>query len=251
MSDAPVYKQIADILRSEIDNAAYRPGDQLPSESDLVGRFGTTRTTVRRALRLLTTEGRIESQRGRGVFVREVTRPDVVVRSPYERLARHHRESGRSSLLVDAESIGRTARQEVLELGEVVAPEHVAERLSLQSGDTVFMRRRRMWFGDDPTQLDWSYLPLDIAQGPLRTEQPGEGGTHARIEERGHRLTKFIEYVSLRMPTPREVRALRLGEGVPVVDLTQVSFAGERPVECFVAVLAGDKHRFEYDIPAD
>jgi len=249
-SDRPVYKQIADWLRQRIDTGAIPIGERLPSESRLMRDFRTTRTTVRRALAALAAEGRVQSRRGIGVFVRARTRSDAVVRQPFERLARHHRESGKSSLIVDAESQGLTVRQELLELVEVPAPPGVATYLAVDAGTPTLLRRRRMWFGEEPTQLDRSYLPLDLAKGPLRAEQPGDGGIHARLEEAGHRLTSFTEYVSLRMPTPAEARQLRLGDGIPVIDLTQVAYAGTRPVECFIAVMAGDKHRFKYEFDA-
>lgn len=249
-SDRPMYKQIADWLRHHIDTGAVAVGERLPSESQLVQQFHAARTTVRRALASLAMEGRVEAKRGVGVFVRDRTRKDAVVRQPFKRLARHYRASGKSALLVDAESQGRTVRQELLELTEVHAPPSVAHHLELPAGAPVLLRRRRMWFGDEPTQLDRSYLPLVLAHGPLRAERPGDGGIHARLEEAGNRLTSFKEDVSVRMPNADEMRQLGLGEGVPVVDLTQVAYSGDRPVECFVAVMAGDKHRFRYDMPA-
>jgi DNA-binding GntR family transcriptional regulator len=45
------------------------PGDQLPSESDLVQHHGLARETVRRAVKLLRDEGRVITLPGRGTFV--------------------------------------------------------------------------------------------------------------------------------------------------------------------------------------
>lgn len=253
-SDRPVYKQIADWIRALIDNGDLRPGDKLPSESDLMRHFGKTRTTVRRAFSTLAAEGRIRTERGVGAFVKEVVLPQALVREPYDRLARHHyRDEGKSPLYVDAESRGfspEDVQQDRVELDEVPAPASVARRLQLDEGVVVFRRRRRMWMGRMPTQLTNSYLPLDIAVGALREEYTGRGGTHARIEELGYELTHFVENLSVRMPDPFEVRALRLERGVPVVDLYQTAYAGERPVECFVSVIAGDRYVFEYRIDA-
>ena len=101
-----------------------------------------------------------------------------------------------------------------------------------------------------PTKLADSYLPSDIAVGRIREPDTGPGGTYARIEEAGHRLTHFDERVLFRMPDPEECRRLRLGAGIPVIDQTRIAHAGERPVEVFKAVMAGDKHELEYRIPA-
>lgn len=253
-SDRPVYKQIADLIREHIDRRDLVPDDRLPSESALMRRFDVTRTTVRRALRELTVEGRIRSERGVGVFVKEVVRADALVRQPYDRLARHHyRDEGKSGLDIDAETRGyshKDVRQDRVDLADVPAPGSVARWLEIEPGTQVFRRRRRMWLGSLPTQLTNSYLPSELAVGKLREEFMGEGGAYARLEELGHRVTDIVERLSVRMPDPREIRRLRLEHGVPVVDLYQTAYAEDRPVECFVSVIAGDRYVFTYRIDA-
>jgi GntR family transcriptional regulator len=55
----------------------------------------------------------------------------------------------------------------------------------------------------------------------------------------------------MRMPSPHETRALRLGKGVPVVRLLRTTYAADgRPVEVADQLLAGDRHILSYDIPA-
>ncbi len=253
-SDRPVYKQIADLIRQEIDRGQLEADDKLPSETELMRQFGKTRTTIRRAIGELAAEGRVRTERGVGAFVKPSVLPEALVREPYDRLARHHyRDEGQSPLYVDAASRGlnpETVQQDHVELDEVRAPDDVAGRLGLEPGAVVFRRRRRMWAGGMPTQLTSTYLPLDVAVGALRAASTGPGGTHARIEDLGYELTSFTENLSVRMPRPYEVRELRLEPGVPVVDLYQTAYAGERPVECFVAVIAGDRYVFKYRIDA-
>ena len=67
----PPYRQIADQLRADIYGHALAPGDQLPSERELVERYGTAHQTVRQAISLLKAEGLVIGRPGRGVFVRE------------------------------------------------------------------------------------------------------------------------------------------------------------------------------------
>lgn len=63
------YLSLADTLRKEINDGTRRPGDRLPTQSELVARFGVSRATVNRAFEVLRDQGLIESRQGSGTFV--------------------------------------------------------------------------------------------------------------------------------------------------------------------------------------
>ncbi|MFS4439326.1 FadR/GntR family transcriptional regulator [Paracoccaceae bacterium GXU_MW_L88] len=61
--------QIAQDLEQKIETGHFRPGDRLPSESELTQTHSVSRTVVREALGQLRSKGLIESRKGSGVFV--------------------------------------------------------------------------------------------------------------------------------------------------------------------------------------
>jgi GntR family transcriptional regulator len=69
--DSPVapYRQVAAILRSQIERGDLAPGQRLPSIAGLVQQYGIARTTAGKALRLLVDEGLAEVSPGMGVYV--------------------------------------------------------------------------------------------------------------------------------------------------------------------------------------
>jgi GntR family transcriptional regulator len=69
-ADRAVFRQLADLLREQIESGALGPGDPLPSELRLVQEHGISRTTVRQAIAQLRTEGLVSVERPRGTFVR-------------------------------------------------------------------------------------------------------------------------------------------------------------------------------------
>jgi GntR family phosphonate transport system transcriptional regulator len=71
MARTPVWREIHDALKREIEAGDYRTGDRLPTEKALSDRFGVNRHTVRRALAELTGEGAITVRRGSGAYVAE------------------------------------------------------------------------------------------------------------------------------------------------------------------------------------
>ena len=64
------HQEISKELRSEIAAGIYARDGKLPSEAQLVDRFGVSRPTVARALRDLQMEGLIERRAGSGSFIR-------------------------------------------------------------------------------------------------------------------------------------------------------------------------------------
>jgi DNA-binding GntR family transcriptional regulator len=68
-ADVPRYVQLADLIRKRIDDRTYKAGQRIPSEITLVQETGFARDTVRKAIALLTAEGRLYIVRGLGTFV--------------------------------------------------------------------------------------------------------------------------------------------------------------------------------------
>src|SRR5712692_9278441 len=66
----PKYARLIEELQRRIEGGEYPPGSLLPSEHQLAQEFGIARPTVVRALRTLRQDGWIETQQGKGSFVR-------------------------------------------------------------------------------------------------------------------------------------------------------------------------------------
>jgi DNA-binding GntR family transcriptional regulator len=67
----PVWQQLADILRNMIESGEIAPGKLLPSQRTLMQRYEVSDGTVKRAVARLKEEGLVETEIGRGVYVRE------------------------------------------------------------------------------------------------------------------------------------------------------------------------------------
>jgi GntR family transcriptional regulator len=68
-SFVPLYYQLQEILKEQIESGLWQPGDPLPSEPELAQRFGVSRVVVRQALAILEDDRQIVRIRGRGTFV--------------------------------------------------------------------------------------------------------------------------------------------------------------------------------------
>ena len=69
-AQAPKHRQVYRALEGEILGGRWKEGDRLPSEADLVRKFGASRITVGRAVRDLQRAGLVDRRAGSGTYVR-------------------------------------------------------------------------------------------------------------------------------------------------------------------------------------
>jgi len=76
--DRPLYRQIIDVLQSQIRDGKLPEGTKLPTVRALAEELGVTRLTVHNAYRQLKRDGWISSTVGRGTFVRASPQPKTL-----------------------------------------------------------------------------------------------------------------------------------------------------------------------------
>ncbi len=67
-SFVPIYHQVATIIKDQIHSGQIKPGDKLPSESEMITHYKIGRLTVREALKQLVNDGYVEKVQGKGTF---------------------------------------------------------------------------------------------------------------------------------------------------------------------------------------
>jgi DNA-binding GntR family transcriptional regulator len=77
----PVYRQIAEDLREQIESGQLKPGQQLRTEIELREHYNASRNTVRDAIKWLTSLGLVETKPGQGTFVVQTIDPFVTTLS--------------------------------------------------------------------------------------------------------------------------------------------------------------------------
>jgi GntR family transcriptional regulator len=245
-------RQIADALRRLIDSCELAPGARLPSERDLAQQYGAARGTAREAIRLLSADGLVTAEHGRGVFVR-ARRP--LIRLGNDRYSHRYRESGLSPFLLETAKQGRTGRFQVLSVERVTPPRDVADRLVVPMDTKSVLRRENVFFADaDPVQRVTTWVPWSIAKGTglLLAEVPHRYGIHGVFEDQGHTMTRLREEVSARMPRPDEREHLELPSGVPVLDVLHTSLDQHgSPYELTRFVMRADLTGLLYDVPVE
>ena len=68
-SPVPLYRQLANRIRDDIDSGLHAVAQKIPSENELAQKYGIGRPTVRQATDLLVRQGKLERRRGSGTYV--------------------------------------------------------------------------------------------------------------------------------------------------------------------------------------
>lgn len=68
-SIVPLYVQIADLLKKDIENGVFKQTGRIPTEGALAEQYQVSRITVRKAVEELVGQGLVEKKQGKGTFV--------------------------------------------------------------------------------------------------------------------------------------------------------------------------------------
>jgi GntR family transcriptional regulator len=144
----PAYRALADHLRREVLDGAYRDGRRLPTEAELSSTLALSRQTVRRAFQELVAEGIVYRVPGRGTFA-------YVGAGKYLRPAMS---------IEDLLTIGADTELEVVEPPTLGVDLEAAGRLRLATDDVVRLTFRRFHRGQ-PFCVTTAFLPAPLGQG--------------------------------------------------------------------------------------
>lgn len=250
-NEQALYRRIADDLRRQIISGERPPGSDLPAEGDLAGRYHASRATIRDALAVLRSDGLILSSRGSRTIVRPASSVRIGVTSTNYR---RHRALGLPGFNAQVLEQGHAPRQDITEVASVAAPPDIAQKLDLDEGSPVVVRRRVFRINGRGVALTDSYYPADVAADTaLERPERIKGGAHALIEDPHGPIRRMIarseDDLMARMPTPAEAQALGMPPGVPVFRVLRTVYdADDRPVEVQETVADADTHQFRYEV---
>src|SRR5579863_2961579 len=201
----PMYRQIAEDLREQIESGDLEPGQQLRTELELREAYNASRNTVRDAIKWLTTLGLVETRPGQGTFVVKKIDPFVttLTRKEGEASEGGQRTSYLSAAGDTLEPVSKDIRVEIQG-----APEHVATRLGIAPDTEVISRHEQRHVDRTPYSLQTSFYPVKFADDGaerLRSSRGIEGGAVQYLRETlGIKQVGYRDVITVRVPNAIE-----------------------------------------------
>ncbi|MBT3168052.1 GntR family transcriptional regulator [Streptomyces sp. Vc74B-19] len=224
----PKYYRIKQRLLQMTDERV--PGSPMPAERLLAVEFGTSRTTVRKALLELVSEGRLDRIQGKGTFV---ARPKV------------YRTLQLTSYTEDMRAQGLSPASRVLDIGYVPADAELAALLEVEPEDRVLRIERLRLAGGEPMAIEATHLSARRFPGLRRNLSRYTSLYTTLAEVYGVRPAEADETIETSPATPREAGLLGTDVGLPMLLLSRHSRDGSgAPVEWVRSVYRGSRYKF-------
>lgn len=227
----PLYTQVERAMAADIAGGALSPGDQLPPEDRLIGRFGVSRTTIRKAIENLVARGLVEIRRGKGTFVSE---PKIT-----------QDLTELTGFAEDMVVLGRQPTARLLDKRIVPATKDVARQLEIPLGSQVWRIERVRLADGVAMSFDETYLPLDIGEKIVGNDLDAEP-IFALLEDKYEMPLVEARYQLEAVAADGHVgSALGVAAGSPIFLIERTSFTqGQRPIDYEKLYYRGDLIRF-------
>jgi len=245
----PMYRQIAEDLRRQIEAGDLPAGGQLRTEPELQKKYGASRNTVREAVKWLVTLGLVETRPGQGTFVVEETVPYVTTLSTDPSLG-----SSEGPVYQGGQEVEPWATEPPqVEIQRAYG--RVALELHLDEGAEVISRHQQRYVGETPWSLQTSFYPRSLLErGAFRLLATAniEQGTVSYLEETlGIEQAGYRDTITVRAPDQTEAVFFHIPADGRVAILAAFRTAFDRdgnPIRVTITVYPADRTLFRMNV---
>ena len=228
----PLYDQIKVLLTQRLISGEWRPGDMIPSEIDLAGRYKVSQGTVRKAIDSLAGENILIRRQGKGTFVAT------------------HNEDGiklRFLRLTAANGQKEALQNELISCIKSKADNQIAKILEIKAGAALIEIKRLLTFSGRPLIYDHVIIPAAPFKGLNGTRvEENQGSLYSMYEtEYGIRMIRAEERLTAVAANKDVAEALGLKQGAPLLSIERVSYTyGDKPMEWRLGLCLTDDHHY-------
>jgi GntR family transcriptional regulator len=231
----PLYHQIFLVLRGQIVEGRFAPGDLVSGEEELARQFGVSRITARRALAELAAEGLVTRGRGRGTHVTRRNDPAPV-------------RAGVEGLIENLLAMGLKTRVSVIAFGYEAAAPEVAAALRIDAGAEVQRAVRVRSLEAGPFSHLTTFVPADIGR-KFGARELAREPLLSLLERSGVVIGSADQTMSATLADTQVGPLLEVSVGAPLLRMRRVVHdLGDRPVEYIVGLYRPDRYQFRLSL---
>lgn len=224
----PHYQKLKHYILRHITNGDWPALSRVPSENELVAKFGLSRMTVNRALRELTDVGVLTRVQGVGTFVAGPKAESAMFE------VRNIRE--------EIQSRGRRHRVQVLICEAVEARRAVTAQFGLPAGAPLFHSRLLHYSDEQPLQLEDRFVQPKVAPDYLDIDFTAE--IPHQYLMRAAPLERAEHVIEAETASKRLAAQLQIDEGDPLLVLTRRTWSRGQVASHVRLIHPASRYRF-------
>lgn len=232
-SDIPVYSQLADQIRKEIQANHMEPGTMLPSDREYCSMLNISHMTLKKAMEILVSDGLITRKKGVGTFVS----PPKIKQELFSL----------SGFTGDNSGEEHSVSSKVLEFTIGPCDPEIVSRLGLTPETPVVVLERVRMINDEPVALEKAYLHCPDGQPEKLTAYDFGRESLYRVlrKDFGIQLGYAQETIEIAYGSRRESQYLSCSIDTPMFKLERTSYDTQgRAVELVQSFYRADKYIF-------
>lgn len=226
----PIYIQIHNEIKRNIEANKWKIGDRIPSERELSTDFGVSRMTLRQAIQTLVDEGILERRVGSGTFVAN--------QKVQEKMSG---VTGFTDLML---AQGKKPSSKTISYHTMEPSLSEMEKLNITQDQSV-LRMERIRYGDEvPICFEVATVPENIVEG-LEKAEVTSSLYRALEQKKNLQIGKAQQTVSAMLASERIAEYLNIKRGDAILRLRQItSLQDGRPFEYVRTQYVGDRFEF-------
>ena len=229
-SPIPIYHQIEEQIRQQIDADILQQGESIPAERLFAEKYGISRMTVRQALNNLVNDGYLYRQKGKGTFVSQ------------KKLAQ--KLQGLTSFTEEMKERGFEPSNRLIHFEVIAAPARIAKEFALTEHAPVYEIKRVRLADGKPMAFETTYIPANLAKG--LTEDIIQKSLYDFIENQLElTIYEAKQELEAAIASNEEIRYLEVENGAPVLHIRRISYLKDGTAfEIVKSAFRADRYKF-------
>lgn len=215
----PAYLEVYLQIKNKILQGVYSAGDFLPIEPELEQTYNVSRTTVRKAMKMLADEGLIEIKQGRGTMVLDRKTPQNF----------NHVTSVTETLIQSGYTVTTKSRY----VDKITPPESVAKALRLKNDEMVVRVQRIQLANGEPVCIMTNYIPESLVPDMEKKHGEFTGLYHYLEQQYGISIDNTEDTIFAAAADFTEAQILNIPPGFPLLIVERVCYDANKKPLCF------------------
>ena len=225
----PLYKQLEEKIRKEIDAGERAAGSRLPTENELSESYHVSRVTVRKALAVLSESGYLERKSGKGTFVAE------------KKLQRNITEVISFSDMCRMKNAIPGAK--TIKIASEDPSERDLTEMSLHEGDKILVVERIRYMDNVPVILEFNKFPESFSF--LFGEDLNDSSLYEILRKHNIILDHSRKTLDIVFANAQEAKSLNISKGYPLLRISSTIHDVDNTITNLCKQLCiGDKFQF-------